>query len=126
MLENRRHFRLREFLDVTWKVADQDVSGEGTVVNISASGLLLQTDRVFQPSDNCVLSIESGAETLPFSAKKGRLMWFRRIHTPKERFQCGIQFLPDRGDNSFQQWIEKKVNSLSEASDSKILGNLAF
>ena len=92
MIENRRHFRLREFIDVAWKVADQEVSGEGMVVNISSSGLLLQTDRVFRPSDNCVLSIESGAEILPFAAKKGKIMWFRRIHTPQERFQCGIHF----------------------------------
>ena len=47
MFENRRHFRLREFIDVTWKVDELNVSGEGTVVNISSSGLLLQTDRVF-------------------------------------------------------------------------------
>ena len=60
MLENRRHFRLKEFMDVTWKVQDLGVAGEGTVVNISSSGLLLQTDRVFKPSDDCIVSIESG------------------------------------------------------------------
>jgi hypothetical protein len=125
MFENRRHFRLREFIDVAWKVADQDVSGEGLVVNISSSGLLLQTDKIFRPSDNCVLSIESGSEDLPFGAKKGRIMWFRRIHTPQERFQCGIQFLANT-DSSFQQWLEMKVNRLSEAGDATILGNLAF
>jgi len=126
MLENRRHFRLREFFDISWKVADQEISGEGTVVNISSSGLLLQTDKVFKPSENCVLSIESGAETLPFAGKKGKLMWFRRIHTPQERFQCGIQFLSDTRDTKFQQWFENKVNQLSEAGDAKILANLAF
>jgi hypothetical protein len=126
MLENRRHFRLREFLDVVWKVADQDVSGEGTVVNISTSGFLLQTDRVFRPSDNCVVSIESGADTLPFAAKKGKIMWFRRIHAPHERFQCGVEFLEDATDNNFQRWFEMKVSKISESADVKILGNLAF
>jgi Tfp pilus assembly protein PilZ len=126
MLENRRHFRLREFLDITWKLADQDVSGEGLVVNISKSGLLMQTDKAFRPSDDCVLSIESGAEALPFAAKKARIMWFRRIHTPQERFQCGVQFLPDKTDKSFQQWFEMKLGQLSETGDARILGNLAF
>jgi len=126
MFENRRHFRLKEFLDVTWKVADQEVSGEGTVVNISTSGLLLQTDRVFRPTDNCVLSIESGLEDLPFNPKKGRIMWFRRIHAPQDRFQCGVQFLPGRMDNDFQQWLEMKVNRLSEAANVNILGNLVI
>ena len=126
MPENRRHFRLREFMDVTWDVTGQEVSGEGTVVNISASGLLLQTDRVFKPSDECVLSIKSEAETLPFPPKKGKIMWIRRIHTPQERFQCGIQFLPDNTDNNFKQWFDMKVSRLSEAGDATILGNLAF
>jgi Tfp pilus assembly protein PilZ len=127
MFENRRHFRLREFIDVAWKVTDQDVSGEGLVMNISSSGLLLQTDKVFRPSDDCILSIETGAgaENLPFAGKKGKLMWFKRIHTPQERFQCGIQFLANT-DNNFQQWLEMKVGRLSEAGDATILGNLAF
>ncbi len=125
MLENRRHFRLREYFDVTWKLADQEVSGEGMVMNISISGLFLQTYGVFRPSDNCVLSI-GGVETLPFAAKKGKIMWFRRIQTPQEGFQCGIRFLTDTTDNHFQQWFEKKVSQLSEAEDAKILGNLAF
>ena len=126
MFENRRHFRLREFIDVTWKVADQDVSGKGLVVNISTSGLFLQTDRVFKPSENCILSIEPGVEDSPFAAKKGKIMWFRRIQTPQERFQCGIQFLADRSDEAFKQWLEAKVNRISEAGDARILGNLAF
>ncbi len=126
MLENRRHFRLREFMDVTWKVMDQDVSGEGLITNISSSGLLLQTDRVFKPSDICILTISSGVDKLPFAEKKGKVMWFRRIHAPQERFQCGVQFIADKLDNDFQQWLEKKVSKLCEAGDAKILVNLAF
>ena len=126
MLENRRHFRLREIIDVAWKVTDQDVSGEGTVVNISSSGLLLQTDRVFRPTDDCVLLIESGADVLPFAAKKGKIMWFRRIHTPQERFQCGIQFVADNTDNSFKQWLETKIKELGGTADANVLSNLAY
>jgi hypothetical protein len=124
--EYRRHFRLREFLDVSWKVAGQEISGEGIVVNISSSGLLLQTDRVFSPSENCILSIGSGDEGLPFSPKNGKIMWFRRIHTPQERLQCGVQFLPNDPDNGFQQWLGKKIDQLGNAGDVNILGNLAY
>ena len=126
MFENRRHFRLREFVDVTWKVTDQDVFGDGTVVNISSSGLLLQTDKVFRPTDNCVLSIESGSQQLPFAPKKGKMMWFRRISTPQERFQCGIQFLPEKTDTSFQQWLENKVKELGETGNATILEKFAL
>ena len=126
MDENRRHFRLREFIDAVWKLEGQEVSGQGTVVNISTSGLLLQTDRVFSPSDNSVLSIELGTENFPFAVKKGKIMWFNRIHTPQERIQCGIQFLPNKTDHNFQEWFEAKVNQLGQAGDSNILGNLAY
>lgn len=126
MTENRRHLRIREFIDVAWRVEDQGVSGEGLVVNISSSGAFLQTDRVFQPTDNCVLIIEPETEEVPFESKKGKLMWFRRIHTPQERFQLGLQFVEDQEDEKFHQWLEMKINQLGEASDTKILGNRAF
>jgi len=126
MSENRRHFRLREYLDVNWKVEGQEVSGKGLVVNISSSGLLFQTDRVFKPSDECVLIIESESEILPFTAKKGKLMWFRRINTPQERFQCGIEFLKDKPDDNFEKWLSMKLEQLSQAGDASILGHLGF
>ena len=127
MFENRRHFRLREFLDVTWKVEDQDVSGEGLIVNISKSGLQLVMDKVFKPTENCIVLVESKSEVFPFASKKGKLMWFRRISAPQERFQCGIQFLAtDKLGGDFQELLEKKISQISEASDARILGNMAF
>jgi Tfp pilus assembly protein PilZ len=125
MYDNRRHFRLREFLDVSWKVDGEEASGEGTVMNISSSGMLLQTDRVFESSDDSVLSIEaSDAQELPFAPKKGKIMWLRRIHTPQERYQCGIRFLEDKGDNSLQQWLSTKIEQLCQAGDVNVLGKL--
>ena len=96
------------------------------VINISKSGLLLQTDRVFRPAESSVVSIGSGIEVLPFAPKQGRIMWLRRIRTPEERLQCGVQFLPSVTDDDFQQWLQSKVDQLSDAGDAKILGNLAY
>ncbi len=124
--ENRRHFRLRELIDITWKHEDQEESGEGTVVNISSSGLLLQTDRLFKVSDQSVLSFGSKVNSLPLAGKKGRVMWYRRIVTPHERYQCGIQLLEDNSDRDFQQWLGMKIDRLSEALNINILSNLAY
>ena len=126
MLENRRHFRLRKYLDVNWKVNGQEDVGEGTVLNISTSGLLFQTDKVFQASDNCELSLELiPGEGRPVTIKKGKLMWFRRIRTPQERYQCGVQFLDKNAfDKDFQQWLDEEITRLSEASNINILSNL--
>jgi len=65
-------------------------------------------------------------ENLPFAAKKGRIIWLRRIRTPQERFQCGIQFLENKADDDFQQWLEGKLKQLGQAGDAKILGNLVL
>lgn len=125
MYENRRHFRLREFLDVSWKVDNQEDSGEGTVLNISSAGMLLQTDRVFQlPNDNILYIDSADTEELPFAAKKGKIMWFRRIHTPQERYQCGIRFLEDKPDNRLQQWLSTKIDRLSQATNVNVLSRL--
>lgn len=126
MLENRRYFRLREHLDVVWKVNGQEDSGEGTVVNISLGGMLLQTDRMVKLADNSIVSIESGQEALPFAPKKGKIVWFRRINTPEERLQCGVMFLKDQLDRGFENWFETKVNRLSETTDVNILSHMAF
>jgi len=125
MYENRRHFRLREFLDVSWKVDNQEDSGEGTVLNISSAGMLLQTDRVFQlPNDNILYIDSADTQELPFTAKKGKIMWFRRIHTPQERYQCGIRFLEDKPDNRLEQWLAMRIDRLSQAADVNVLSRL--
>ncbi len=125
MLENRRHFRLKQYFDVNWKVNGQDDVGEGTIFNISSSGLLLQTDKVFKPSDNCIMSVEViPGSVRPFTIKKGKVMWFRRIRTPQERYQCGIQFLDKSFDKEFQQWLDEEVTRLGEASNVNVLSNL--
>jgi Tfp pilus assembly protein PilZ len=125
MFDNRRHFRLREFLDVSWKLDNQEDSGEGTVLNISSAGMLLQTDRVFQlPNDNILYIDSADTQELPFAAKKGKIMWFRRIHTPQERYQCGIRFLEDKPDNRLEQWLAMKIDRLSQAADVNVLSRL--
>jgi hypothetical protein len=48
----------------------------------------------------------------------------RRIHTPQERYQCGIRFLEDKVDNSLQQWLSNKIEQLSQAGDVNVLGKL--
>ncbi|MBF0510927.1 MAG: PilZ domain-containing protein [Candidatus Omnitrophica bacterium] len=127
MYENRRHLRLREFLDVTWKVEGEEISGEGVVMNISKSGVLLQTDKTFRPPEKCVLSLESRQDDQLFSHKKAKMMWFRRIQGAKQpRFQCGLEFLTGGKDQPFQEWLQMKTDSLSNAQDVNILAHLAL
>jgi hypothetical protein len=122
--ENRRHFRLRDYFDVDWKLNGNDSSGQGTVLNISVSGVLLQTNGALKPFDKCTIEIkpQAGGE-VPFSPKKGKIVWFRRIGESGERFHCGVEFLKDAGvtDKALNDWLEQKVAAISEAGNVSIL-----
>ena len=124
MLEARRHFRLRHPMAIHWKVKNGDASGEGTISNISLSGLLMQTDKVFRMPDKCVLSIKIDGEDAPLIVKQGKVVWFRRINTPKSRYQFGVEFVKDAGfDAKLQDWLEGKVTELGKAGDANVVKN---
>ena len=127
MLENRRHLRIRQPVDVTWSVPGEDITGQGQITNISSSGLLLQIDSSFKPLDKCVLSIDpelSEEEKNPFLNKKGKVVWFRRIQNPRYHYQCGVEFLKDQVFNSeLDDWLQTKTAELAQTMDPNILNN---
>lgn len=128
-METRRHLRIRQPMDVTWSMPGEDVTGQGQILNISHSGLLLQIDSSFKPLDNCVLSVDPSLdeeEKLPFFSKKGKVVWFRRIQTSKYTYQCGLEFLKEqRMDNDLVNWIENKTSQLAQTMNVSILNNYA-
>ena len=129
-MEGRRHLRIRKIIDITWSMPGEDIAGQGQVVNISSSGLLLQIDDSFKPLDHCVLSIDSELEEEekpPFLTKKGKVMWFRRIKTSRYSYQCGLEFLKEKiKDQELQDWIESKTMEMAQTTNASILNNYAF
>ena len=130
MLENRRHFRVRELLKVHWSIEGQKEKGEGIALNVSMSGMQLLTDTLFKPSDNCVIAIEAPADgSLPFSPKKATLTRFSRL---KRRdggvgYMCGLKFTRDCAfDQKLKDWVDGKVSRMSNAVDPAILSNYMF
>lgn len=125
-MEGRRHLRIRQFIDATWSMPGEDIAGQGKIINLSASGLLLQIDSSFKPLDHCVLSIipEIIEEQPPFLNRKGKVVWFRKIQTPHYSYQCGLEFLKDHGyDRELNNWIERKTDQLTKATNVSILNN---
>ena len=131
MIENRRHFRIREYLRVKWTVTaerpgDRIETGEATIMDISDSGLKIVTDNPFKPFDRCVFLIEApiGAE-LPFGPQKARMIWFRRIIKSNNfSIQCGLEFIKSSAfDKKLKEWLDEKVTKLSEVTDARILTN---
>ena len=127
MLDNRRHLRIRQPIDITWSMPGEDIAGQGQILNISSSGILLQIDNSFRPLDNSVLSIDPEMieeEKVPFFNKKGKVVWFRNIQSPHYTYLCGVEFLRDQGlDKSLNDWIDNKTTKIAQIMDVGILNN---
>ena len=127
MPDTRRHLRLRQHMDVHWNLDGTDVFGGGTILNISLSGVFLQTDRVFKVADQSVMSLSFALEgqELPLTEKHGRIVWFRQVNAPEPRYQCGVEFISKEvaPDGRLEHWLKAKMTAISEAGDANILNN---
>ena len=70
MTEGRQHFRVKDNLSVRWSI-EGNISGKGIIIDMSATGIKLITDRTFDPPDGCIFTIEPpiGGQ-LPFGPKR--------------------------------------------------------
>lgn len=127
MLENRRNIRIREITEVRWTVLGSELLGDGKVLNISHSGLLLQTDTNFDPHVRGKLYLDSpSSDDLEFGPKKGRVVWTRKIEN-NTGFQCGIEFDRNQSsDSRLDQWIEKKSDEIAQTTDANILRHYVY
>ena len=94
MTSGRQHFRIKDNLSVRWSV-EEGVTGEGIVLDISINGIQLITDKSFDPSENCVFTIEppEGGQ-LPFGPKKAVMRWFQKVMKNNiECIVCGLEFI---------------------------------
>ncbi len=124
MLDNRKHLRIRGSYKARWKLVGTDISGEGTIYNISRSGALFQTEHIFKINDKPVICLESIDDELVFKSKQGKVVWFRREKTPHASYLMGILFSTDSmADKKFIDWLESKIQETSNAQDANILGH---
>ena len=113
MINNRQSFRLRKQFDVTWSIPDQKIKGEGKIFNISLSGLLFATDKLFVPEHGLIISFPSS----------GKLTWFsRKSKTGKAYYLCGVKFLYGANFSSaWGQWMEDNILEMADTEDSRVL-----
>src|SRR5689334_21872666 len=113
-------------MDVTWSVPGEDITGQGQIINISASGIFLQIDNSFKSLEKCVLSIDADVmiDKPPFVSKKGKVVSFRKSPSSHYRYQCGVDFLKDNQSNeSLAEWMEHKTTQLAGTMNASILHN---
>ena len=120
MINNRQSYRLRKQFDITWSVPQQVMEGEGIVFNISRSGMLFVTDKLFKPAHG--LGMNFRAAQTPSFPLKGKLVWFRRVGKGEAQYQCGVQFLNEAVENpAWIKWMEDNILKLAVTEDTKIL-----
>jgi hypothetical protein len=126
MTEWRRHPRVKESVDVRWSSGFLGNQGNGTIRNISISGLLLEVDDHFKPSDSDQYMLEivdsQMAQMIPRDVK---LVWFNRLKTDKIRKFCGMKFTNAEGPvlTRLVEHVEGKRSYYNEAMDVNIIQN---
>lgn len=119
-MNKRNALRLRIQMNVSWSIPDQQVKGEGKTVNVSILGILLETDKLFEPEHGLLMCF-SVAE-LPFFPAKGKLAWFKKAGESKDRYQCGVRFVKDlKSYRAWVQWMEENISKMSGTENNKIL-----
>ena len=123
MIKSPRSFRLRKQIDVIWSVPSQKIEGEGLIFNISRTGMLFVTDKLFDPSEKLTMCFK--AAQVPSFPSKGELVWFRKVGKGGAQHQCGIRFADGAIQNPpWVKWMEENILKLADTGDNKILDRI--
>lgn len=126
MAEWRRHPRVKESIDVRWSAGYLGAQGNATIRNISISGLLLEVDDRFTPTDDGQYVLEAvNAQMSPVIPKDVKLVWFNRIKMDRMRRFCGMKFLNSEGPvfTRLVEYVESKRSVIAQATDVNIIQN---
>ncbi|MEI7999385.1 MAG: hypothetical protein WCH62_07775 [Candidatus Omnitrophota bacterium] len=94
MSTGRQNVRIKDSLRVHWSVENGLIQGEGTIVDLSAKGMQLMTDKTFELTPPCVLLIEALPGGAAIASKKFKVLWFNKvINQGRESIQCGGEII---------------------------------
>lgn len=91
--EARNNLRIKESRYIQWRVNDGDIQGKGVIRNISTTGMLLETNSNFIPTDGCRFSFDTSLGHDNFIPQNGKLVWHKKKPFAKNRYLCGVRFV---------------------------------
>ena len=92
--DTRNHFRITDRHPVYWKLAEGTQSGKARIRNVSASGMMIETNGHFvPPKDGCLFSFDTTLGHENYIPQYGELVWSRKFSRVKNKYQCGVRFL---------------------------------
>lgn len=125
--EGRKSLRVKENLPVRWRIQDGYESGEGKIINISTTGVLLKTSKDFAPMEKTVFSLESlGSVNGHFLPKQGRLVWSTAKGFRHNRI-CGLEFIQpeEKVVANLRERIQGGITKVANARRTKsVIGTL--
>jgi hypothetical protein len=120
MIEGRQSFRFRKHMDFSWSVPDQNVHGAGKIYNLSQTGMLFETDRLFLPEHGLELCFS--VKEIPCLPVKGKLVWFRKVTDKKPHYRCGVRFTRQQAIKpEWTKWLDESISRFADAADNVIL-----
>ena len=99
--DDRRDLRIKENADLPWQIKYKQRHGLAKIRNISASGMMIETDRAFDLKDECIFSFDSDQGENTYIPQVGRLIWHKKKKF-SGRYLCGIKFV-DADDKVLQR-----------------------
>ena len=91
--EERKDLRIKEDEHLSWQIKYKQREGHARIRNISATGMLMETDVVFDPKEDCILSFDSNLGEKNYIPRVGRLVWNKKKRFSRDKYFCGIKFL---------------------------------
>ena len=88
--ETRKNLRIRENQSVRWSVNESQQSGQGKILNISSTGMLLEAETTVEPLDQAILRFDSILGENNYVPETGELIWHKRKNGG---LLCGVRFV---------------------------------
>ena len=115
----RRNLRVADNQKITWSLQGGSQRGDAKIVNISSSGMLIETDTTVESSANAALNFETSLGENNFLPQTGKAIWYKRLNGKQNKSLCGIKFLePSQSILArLNQRIQKKIKDGSQPHD---------
>lgn len=114
----RRHVRIREDIPVRWRMARTGQQGEGTIRNLSVSGVLLEIRDLFTPSRNMEFQLEAmDSREAPLVPHEARTVWGKETETVQKYCFCGLEFVAPTPYNvrAIEKRVEDRLHVMTSA-----------
>ena len=107
--DDRKDLRIKDNTQVPWQIKYKQRHGLAKIRNISAGGMLIETDRAFDLKDECIFSFDSDQGEGTYIPQVGRLVWHKRKRLSRNKYLCGIKFV--EADEKVLQRMRLRVAS---------------